>query len=180
MGCMGYLIQAATSRSPEPGSSTKESGMAAGDMPVPGQSFEQTLAPAGPDVPQEMIQAFSQTMTDAAIAEHRRRTGPDPLRAPGGQRQRAAGSSGYPSAADRSGAFARGCATGACAAGMAVKFCCGVPRSGRRNLLNRRPETEDVSPGQSGRDIPCRRRRVAARGTSPRRSGYRAWNSRAW
>jgi putative transposase len=49
-------------------SSTKESGVAAGDIvPVPGGSFEQTLASAGPDMLREMIRAFAQKMMDAGV-----------------------------------------------------------------------------------------------------------------
>lgn len=42
--------------------------MAAGDIvPVPGESFEQTLASAGPDMLREMIRAFAQKMMDAEV-----------------------------------------------------------------------------------------------------------------
>jgi putative transposase len=47
---------------------TKESEVAAGDIvPVPGDSFEQTLATASPDMPREMIRAFAQRMMDAEV-----------------------------------------------------------------------------------------------------------------
>jgi hypothetical protein len=36
-------------------------------VPVPGDSFEQTLAWAGPDVLREMIRAFAQKMMDAEV-----------------------------------------------------------------------------------------------------------------
>jgi putative transposase len=42
--------------------------VAAGDIvPVPGESFEQTLATAGPDLLREMIRAFAQKMMDAEV-----------------------------------------------------------------------------------------------------------------
>src|SRR5262249_19963345 len=47
---------------------TKESKVAAGDIvPVPGDSFEQTLASASPDVLREMIREFAQRMMDADV-----------------------------------------------------------------------------------------------------------------
>ena len=47
---------------------TKENEVAVGDIvPVPGESFEQTLAQAGPDVLREMIRAFAQKMMDAEV-----------------------------------------------------------------------------------------------------------------
>jgi putative transposase len=47
---------------------TKESEVAAGDIvPVPGDSFEQTLASASPDVLREMIRGFAQRMMDAEV-----------------------------------------------------------------------------------------------------------------
>jgi hypothetical protein len=36
-------------------------------VPVPGDSFEQTLASAGPDVLREMIRGFAQRMMDAEV-----------------------------------------------------------------------------------------------------------------
>ncbi len=42
--------------------------MAAGDIvPVPGGSFEQTLASASPDLLREMIREFAQRMMDADV-----------------------------------------------------------------------------------------------------------------
>ena len=42
--------------------------MAAGDIvPVSGESFEQTLASAGPDMLREMIREFAQRMMDADV-----------------------------------------------------------------------------------------------------------------
>ena len=42
--------------------------MAAGDIvPVPGESFEQTLAVASPDLLREMIRGFAQRMMDAEV-----------------------------------------------------------------------------------------------------------------
>ena len=42
--------------------------MAAGDIvPVPGDSFEQTLASASPDLLREMIRQFAQRMMDADV-----------------------------------------------------------------------------------------------------------------
>ena len=42
--------------------------MAAGDIvPVPGDSFEQTLASASPDLLREMIREFAQRMMDADV-----------------------------------------------------------------------------------------------------------------
>jgi transposase-like protein len=47
---------------------TKESEVAVGDVvPVPGDSFEQTLATAGPDLLREMIRAFARKMMDAEV-----------------------------------------------------------------------------------------------------------------
>jgi transposase-like protein len=47
---------------------TEESEVAVGDIvPVPGESFEQTLASAAPDVLREMIRAFAQKMMDAEV-----------------------------------------------------------------------------------------------------------------
>jgi hypothetical protein len=47
---------------------TKESKVAAGDIvPVPGGSFEQTLASASPDVLREMVREFAQRMMDADV-----------------------------------------------------------------------------------------------------------------
>jgi putative transposase len=47
---------------------TEESKVAVVDIvPVPGESFGQTLASAGPDVLREMIRAFAQKMTDAEV-----------------------------------------------------------------------------------------------------------------
>jgi putative transposase len=47
---------------------TKESKVAAGDIvPVPGDSFEQTLASASPDLLREMIREFAQRMMDADV-----------------------------------------------------------------------------------------------------------------
>src|SRR5262252_8123148 len=47
---------------------TKESKVAAGDIvPVPGDSFEQTLASASPDVLREMVREFAQRMMDADV-----------------------------------------------------------------------------------------------------------------
>jgi transposase-like protein len=45
---------------------TKESKVGASDIvPVPGDSFEQTLASASPDVLREMVREFAQRMMDA-------------------------------------------------------------------------------------------------------------------
>ena len=42
--------------------------MAAGDIvPVPGDSFEQTLASASPDMLREMVREFAQRMMDADV-----------------------------------------------------------------------------------------------------------------
>ena len=42
--------------------------MAAGDIvPVPGDSFEQTLASASPDMLREMVRGFAQRMMDAEV-----------------------------------------------------------------------------------------------------------------
>jgi len=42
--------------------------VAVGDIvPVPGDSFEQTLTAASPDLPREMIRAFVQKMMDAEV-----------------------------------------------------------------------------------------------------------------
>jgi len=42
--------------------------VAAGDIvPVPGDSFEQTLASASPDMLREMIRGFAQRMMDAEV-----------------------------------------------------------------------------------------------------------------
>jgi putative transposase len=42
--------------------------VAAGDIvPVPGESFEQTLASASPDMLREMIRGFAQAMMDAEV-----------------------------------------------------------------------------------------------------------------
>ena len=42
--------------------------MAVGDIvPVPGDSFEQTLTAASPDLLREMIRAFAQKMMDAEV-----------------------------------------------------------------------------------------------------------------
>jgi hypothetical protein len=47
---------------------TKESKVAAGDIvPVPGSSFEQTLASASPDLLREMVRMFAQRMMDAEV-----------------------------------------------------------------------------------------------------------------
>src|SRR5690348_17875025 len=47
---------------------TKESEVAAGDIvPVSGESFEQTLASASPDLLREMIRGFAQRMMDAEV-----------------------------------------------------------------------------------------------------------------
>ena len=48
--------------------------MAVGDIvPVPGESFEQTLASAAPDMLREMIRAFAQKMMDAEVEVRVRR-----------------------------------------------------------------------------------------------------------
>src|SRR6201989_1303679 len=47
---------------------TKESEVAVGDIvPVSGESFEQTLASASPDMLREMIRGFAQRMMDAEV-----------------------------------------------------------------------------------------------------------------
>jgi GH24 family phage-related lysozyme (muramidase) len=47
---------------------TKESEVAVGDIvPVSGESFEQTLASASPDVLREMVREFAQRMMDADV-----------------------------------------------------------------------------------------------------------------
>jgi hypothetical protein len=47
---------------------TKESEVAAGDIvPVPGDSFEHTLAAASPDMLREMVRGFAQWMMDAEV-----------------------------------------------------------------------------------------------------------------
>jgi transposase-like protein len=47
---------------------TKENEVAIGDIvPVPGVTFEETLAPASPDLLREMIKGFAQRMMDAEV-----------------------------------------------------------------------------------------------------------------
>jgi putative transposase len=47
---------------------TEESEVAAGDIvPVPGESFEQTMMSASPDMLREMVRAFAQKMMDAEV-----------------------------------------------------------------------------------------------------------------
>src|SRR5690242_19590199 len=88
---------------------TKESEVAAGDIvPVPGDSFEQTLASASPDVLREMVREFAQRMMDADV-EMRCGAGygevsPDRVNSRHGYRRREqyprGERAGYPGAAD--------------------------------------------------------------------------------